>query len=97
MKISKEEFLRVINTIILINNKLDKLNNYYFTLGVIEYSLQDTLIDLLELSMNDKSKWVSWWIYDNKFGKSNLTVTINNKQILIDTPEKLYDLIKEEI
>jgi uncharacterized Ntn-hydrolase superfamily protein len=41
----------------------------------------------------DGKTWVDWWVYDNKFGKNQLTIQFNHAPEQIETPEELYDLI----
>ena len=99
--ISKKTFCKVINDIKEVNKKLDDLQkiNPSMSLAIVErYSIQDSLISVLEEDMNidvhpSYGSTISWWIYDNEFGEAGLTVKYNNKEQEIETPEELYDYI----
>lgn len=106
--LSKKLFIDTINEIISINKELDELSdvNPNAVSLIIDYSLQDTLITVLEEAMNlpvdpKYGSTISWWIYDTKFGKSNPNVTFDKgtdkEQIFVlDTVEKLYEFCKQE-
>lgn len=97
--LNKTEFVKAINAIKSINDKLDKdILNWSLRNAFCEYSLQDSMISLLESVMEvnvDPSygSIISWWIYDNDFGRKHLTVSYNNQKQEIETPEELYDFI----
>ena len=106
--LSKKLFIDTINEIISVNKELDELGdvNPNAVNLIIDYSLQDTLIAVLEEAMNlpvdpKYGSTISWWIYDAKCGKSNPSVTFDKgtdkEQIFVlDTAEKLYDFCKQE-
>lgn len=107
--LDKNTFCRIMNEIIKVNEKLDKLQevNSGMALSIVEqYSLQDELITLLELNMNlpisDKyGSVISWWIYDTNFGKDRPFIYFNKdeqdeEKFILDTVEKLYDFCKQE-
>lgn len=106
--LSKKLFIDTINKIISINKELDELGdvNPNVVNLIIDYSLQDTLIAVLEEAMNllvdpRYGSTISWWIYDAKCGKSCPSVTLDKgtskEQIFVlDTVEKLYDFCKQE-
>ena len=107
--LDKNTFCRIMNEIIKVNEKLDKLQevNSGMALSIVEqYSLQDELIALLELNMNlpvsDKyGSTISWWIYDTNFGKDKPFIYFNKdeqdeEKFILDTVEKLYDFCKQE-
>ena len=97
--ISKPDFVKAIKAIKYINDRLDKdVKTYELRLAFCKYSLQDNMISLLESAMGvevDPSygSIISWWIYDNDFGRKHLTVSYNNQKQEIETPEELYDFI----
>lgn len=107
--IDKETFCNIINKIIEVNEKLDKLQevNSGMALAIVEeYSLQDELIAVLEKVMDlpvdeQIGSSISWWIYDTQFGKDRPYIYIDKDEhdenkIKIDTVEKLYDWCLEE-
>lgn len=103
--LNKKDFIRAINLIEINDNKINKLNevNRDASLFVIDYCLKDEMIELLETAMEiipdeNYGSIISWYIYDNNYGKENLKVYINNKngkniKYVINTPEKLYNYI----
>jgi len=52
------------------------------------------IVSLMEKVSGDKYQWISWYVYDNDWGKGGLKA--NNpgeKGKKIDTYKKLYDMI----
>lgn len=103
--LNKKDFTRAINLIEINENKINKLDEVsrYASLFVLGYSLKDEMIELLETAMGiiPDEKYgsiISWYIYDNNYGKKNLKVYISGKngkrrKYTINTPEKLYNYI----
>ena len=54
---------------------------------------QDKLVDALSKAMGDSSEWIPWFVYDANFGNVPLTAIIKGEEILIDTVEKLYEVM----
>ena len=50
---------------------------------------------------NDRGNWISWWLYEQDYGRSVRIDDVFNEEIgkFIDltTPEKLYDYLIEEM
>lgn len=62
----------------------------YFTFGWIE----SRYLKLLKDVMKDDSDWISYYIYDCKFGKKPMEVIYKSgKKIKLKTINQLYDLI----
>jgi len=61
----------------------------------------DDYINLLEHLVDDNSKWVSWFVFENDFGEKELDVIIDNKKYKITSDKVFYDIclinVKEEI
>lgn len=56
----------------------------------------DEYINLLEELIGDESSWVSWFVFDNDFGRRGLkAATKKTKYRIIDTPVKLLKLIED--
>lgn len=53
-------------------------------------------IKLLSYTVGDTSEWIEWYVFENNMGKEKMKVTLKDgkKKLLIDTPSKLYDVIK---
>lgn len=60
----------------------------------LETALIDTLIKMYDDEEND---WICWWLYETWFGTDHPEITDpSGKTYLIDTPGKLYHVLKEE-
>lgn len=106
--LSKETFIQIMNNIIDYNERLDKLREVNSTAVefIIDYSLQDELIAVLEVAMNlevhqELGSTISWWIYDTQCGKDEPIIwfdkgTKKEEKLVLDTVEKLYDFCKQE-
>lgn len=53
----------------------------------------DSYLSLVQKSIEDDCGFVSWFIYDNRCGKSNFICPINGFNKKVKTIEKLVDLI----
>lgn len=52
-------------------------------------------IKLLSYTIGDNSEWIEWYVFENNMGKGKMKVTLKDgEKILIDTPSKLYNIIK---
>ena len=102
--ITKEDFVKALNDIKKVHDKIQKVNelNKDMASAILDYSLQDILIDVLAKSLslsfnNYYGHMIAWWIYENDFGKKHLEVyQPNDKTFYISTPEELYDFCKQE-
>lgn len=61
----------------------------------------DIAVKVIETAMECKYDangytWISWWIYENDWGESNLAVEIDGKNYTPTSYSDLYDLIVEE-
>ena len=109
--ITKQEFVNIINRLRNYNdlqNKIDELfeNNIdnqemgFMNAGSICIGHEPVVVKLLENMFNDRGNWISWWLYEQDYGRSVRIDDVFNEEIgkFVDltTPEKLYDyLIKE--
>lgn len=102
--LNKKQFVDIMNKIIIFENQLERIRELDSNLPffIINNSLIDPLIELLEVSMGltvDKNYGtvISWWIYDCQCGKKKLSAYIekSKRKIKYDlaTPEKLYNYI----
>ena len=53
----------------------------------------DDYIRLLETAVKDEDGWISWFVFDNDFGKKELLIKINNKDHIINGTKPFYNLI----
>ena len=109
--ITKQEFVKIINRLRDYNdlqNKIqelfkDNIDNQemdFMNAGSICVGHESIVVKLLENMFNDRGNWISWWLYEQDYGRSVNIDNVFDKEIgkFVDltTPEKLYDyLIKE--
>lgn len=62
-----------------------------------DFGLEDIVLDLLVDIFHDGQELISTWIVDGDFGRNvgGRKFVYGNKEIDLDTPEKLYDLLME--
>lgn len=57
--------------------------------------LLDAYINLLAKSVGDEGNWISWYVFENNFGKGGLTASVKDGRMKkVDTLKKLYNFIK---
>jgi len=63
--------------------------------GVVEFGgkFLDDYIALLSYAVNDKSEWIAWYCWECDFGTKPLNIIINKKPHMIDSIQKLYNII----
>lgn len=97
---TKEKFIKYMTELVAIKSSIDKLNKAvkdfepdfnYLSFGRIE----TLIVKVLEIAMDDKAQWISWWLYENECGKGKMQA-YNTKHKLIPskTINNLYNLIK---
>ncbi len=62
--------------------------------GVVEFGGKfiDSYINIIEIALGDNSKWVSWFVFENNFGKENLEVIIEGKSFKISNEKCFYNI-----
>lgn len=97
--LTKEEFVKHLNTIVEWENKFDCFVESFESVsedcggGVFAAKLIASYVDLLERVVGDEAKWVSWWLWELGGNK----VTVNCIDYDINSPERLYDLITNNL
>ena len=66
-----------------------------------EHTYLDVVISTIETVMDCKEDrdgytWITWWIYEDDFGKNELAVELNGKKYTLVTHEDLYELMMED-
>ena len=100
-KMTKEQFIIIINELKNYDKAIDKLMevNPTLAMGIVEkYDLKDTVVKSLEYTFNlpehpHIGSDIAWWVYETEYGTKNYSIYTDKKAIVIDTVEKLYDLI----
>ena len=110
MKLSKKEFVDIINSLKaatelkdnineLMKKAKDNIENDFMNGAALMINHQDIVVDLLIKLMNDTEGYIWWWIYDTNYGKSRTRIYNMDDSVLVDlkTAEILYDfLLKHE-
>jgi hypothetical protein len=97
--ISKEFYIKCIDFIKNQQEKYSIANKALNEIGIevdIAYNpLEELFIESLELSLDDKDEWTSWFIYETDFGKKDLKALYDNGKYIMksNTPEDIYDII----
>ena len=99
---NKETFIKLMTELVSIIKDEDNLNTAFKKFepefNRISFSRYETLVvESLEFGMNDKDRWISYWIYDCDMGKEDRQVTSKDgKKIPIKTLTNLYNLINRK-
>ena len=110
MKISKEEFVKIINRLKETDDTVRKINQLLrdtyesvhsdFSNGAaMSISFEDVVVSLLQNMFNDEGDWIGYWLYELDYGREYTDGCVreaNGDSIDISTPEKLYDFLIEE-
>lgn len=107
--IDKKIFCEALKQIIDIDKRLDELSKVSpnLTEAIIEFSLQDALIDVLASAMNLPTddyigNTIAWWVYETDCGQISPIITVQskdgkrNKEFNLNTIERLYDFCVKE-
>ena len=97
---TKEQFATKIEEIRRFTTQIDFLNDHLQAIApgaVCEFGgvFLDDYIRLLSESVGDDSdwSWVSWFVFDNEFGKRGLEAGFDGKMAKITSVDELWDLI----
>ena len=98
--LTKKEFKKYISAIKRIDEKEDQLIKFGFDINskLIQnlMQLQSYNVKYLQDLMNDKYETVSWFIYENNYGKNKFEITHSKPKqqvFVIDSVDKLYDYL----
>jgi hypothetical protein len=101
--ITKDEFVNSLNKL-KEQSDIDHQFNYHMEQAfpgsyapIYHNVLWELSVHLLELSVKDEEKYVSWWVFETDFGKRDIvnSLRVNDKSVDVSTPEKLYDFLVE--
>lgn len=95
---TKEKFVKVIEIMGNFNEYCKNMYELGFDLVFANQACEDFICRLPELLLDesigeegvDLANWVNWYLYDSPDEKK---VTIDGKEVVINTPEELYDLV----
>ena len=101
--LSRKEFNKIMQEIIDITEKQDKVNNILRNVSdflSIDMTLQVPLVvQLLEKIMNDEGEDIQYWMYELEFGKEykdGMVLDKDNNIIKMGTIDDLYDLLTKK-
>ena len=101
---TKETFVKCIETI---KKHRDRENKFLEGLDAVSpetnndtfiyCDYESLVVDLMIEEMKDKDEVISWWIYDTEFGTNDSfrTLFVEDKQVELDSAEKLYDYLNK--
>ena len=110
--ITKQEFVKIINRLRDYNNLQDKIQELFkdnidnqemdfMNAGSICVGHETIVVKLLENMFNDRGNLISWWLYEQDYGRSvNIDDVFDEeieKFVDLTTPEKLYDYLLKEM
>jgi len=55
-------------------------------------SFIDDYIRVVEIALDDKYEWFSWFVFDNDFGRNEMVVTVEGKEYKISNEKEFYDV-----
>ena len=90
------------NIIYFLMEKQDKMAVFYdifksdFLIDISD-GYFDTIITLTQKLMGDDNEWLSWWVFECDYGKSDPVIWIDDVEHQIDSIDKLYNLITRKI
>jgi len=98
----KKDFIKYMRELLSIIEAGDKLSKSFKKFepdfGYVGFSRYENLVvRVLEIAMNDKYQWISYWLYDCNYGKNSLSAKDKHgKNIPLKTLSNLYDCIKND-
>ena len=100
----KENFVKMIECLLEQDKKNDEfeqaLTPFFdnYLVPTLTSKLEGDIIGILEDELNDKYETISWWLYDSPDAGKNKAcsyVEVKDIKIPLETPEQLYDFLKD--
>ena len=98
-----KQFKKFIGVIEFVDERISKEAQLFDELLEDSYGIpkglahtQDKLVEALAYAMNCSSELIYWYCYDCSFGNVPLTYEVDGKEEVMDSVEKLYELIVKE-
>ena len=108
--INKSKFVEIINALKSADELQDKINELmktakeniqddFMNAAGLMICHTDIVIELLGYMFDDIGEWISWFVFDTRYGKSHTEVTDNDGNVIADikTAEDLYDFLTKEM
>ena len=86
---------RRINSIVRDYGRGDFIDGYAFS----DSNTETKLLETLEIALGDSNHWISWFCIESDYGRDPefvTTVTWNDQDYELDSPEKLYDYLTKK-
>jgi len=95
----KKQLTKDLNFLLSVSNQIDIAINFGFSLecGMLDTfsRLYDKYIDELASKYNLFDGFFQWFIFENDFGKDQLSIIIDGKEYLIDSIKSFVDLSEQ--
>lgn len=101
-QLTEKEFVKYMSELETLNKEIRKTEQSFYQIceGMIYIKCAndgfDLALKLIAKLMDDKTEWVSWFVYENEFGKRKLEAGYNNNLKPITTAKQLYKLMVEK-
>lgn len=106
--ISKETFCNIayhIEDMELMSNDMNTVfnmhttNDFFDGAAFVDFELIDLTIKAIEEMFYDENGWISWWMYETKYGTDAemCQVTVEDKEFCLNSAEALYDFLYNKV
>lgn len=110
--VSKEKFVEIINRLKeadevvnkvndILRNTRENIENDFMNASAMSISHEGVVVELLKIIFNDEDDWISWWIYEEDYGRKFKVgdVSYKNEEGIeiypnLTNAEGLYDFLK---
>lgn len=94
----KEKFIETLTELKALSDAMNNLNKAFKpfepSFNQVSFGRYEALVvNTLSIAMNDKSDWISYFIYECDWGKKNRSVEIDKKPFKLTTLSNLYNLL----
>lgn len=90
-----DDMARRINSVVRDYNRGDFIDGYAFS----DTNTEVKLLETLELALEDKDHWISWFCIDADYGRDPervININWNGKNYNLNSPEMLYDYLAQQ-
>ena len=92
-----ENCIRHIQEIYLVLGKWEEWAGIENPISSATYRMIDNYVDSVSELVGDDNKWISWYIFDNQFGRGGLEATSGGVPHHVDSVKKLVQWIRNDI
>lgn len=106
--IDKDKFARIMNDFAEASDKTRNIEDSmreipimrdtldFFSPACLVIANSSVVVDLLEAMFDDKDKWISYWMFEQDYGRSwtdDIAKDSDGRPIILNTAEDLYDFL----